>query len=42
LNAEQRSCPCCGAERKEIGREESWQIEHIPGRFERIHHVRKK
>jgi transposase len=42
LNAEQRSCPCCGTERKEIGQEESWQIEHIPGRFERIHHVRKK
>jgi transposase len=42
LNAEQRSCPYCGAERKEIGQEESWQIEHIPGRFERIHHVRKK
>ena len=42
LNDEQRSCPCCGMERKEIGQEESWQIEHIPGRFERIHHVRKK
>lgn len=42
LNAEQRSCPCCGVERKEIGQQESWQIEHIPGRFERIHHVRKK
>jgi transposase len=42
LNAEQRACPCCGVERREIGQEESWQIEHIPGRFERIHHVRKK
>ncbi len=42
LDAEQRACPCCGVERKEIGQEESWQIEHIPGRFERIHHVRKK
>ncbi len=42
LNAEQRPCPCCGVERKEIGQEESWQIEHIPGRFERLHHVRKK
>jgi transposase len=42
LNAKQRSCPCCGVERKEIGQEESWQIEHIPGHFERIHHVRKK
>ena len=42
LSAEQRACPCCGVERKEIGQEESWQIEHIPGRFERIQHVRKK
>jgi transposase len=42
LKPEERSCPCCGQERKEIGAEESWQIEHIPGRFERLHHVRKK
>jgi transposase len=42
LSAEERGCPCCGRERNEIGQEESWQIEHIPGRFERIHHVRKK
>jgi len=42
LNAEQRACPCCGEQRKEIGQEESWQIEHIPGHFERIQHVRKK
>jgi hypothetical protein len=42
LSAEQRQCPCCGVERKEIGADESWQIEYIPGRFERLHHVRKK
>jgi transposase len=42
LNAEERACPCCGVERKEIGAEESWQIEYLPGRFERIQHVRKK
>ncbi len=42
LSTEERTCPCCGVERKEIGQEESWRIEHIPGRFERIHHVRKK
>ena len=42
LSAEERICPCCGVERKEIGADESWQIEHIPGRFERIQHVRKK
>ena len=29
-------------ERKEIGADESWQIEYLPGHFERIHHVRKK
>ena len=42
LSAEERACPCCGAERQEIGAEESWQIEYIPGHFERIRHVRKK
>ena len=42
LSAEERRCPCCGVERKEIGTDESWQIEYIPGRFERLHHVRKK
>ncbi|MGA8437617.1 MAG: IS66 family transposase [Candidatus Sulfotelmatobacter sp.] len=42
LSGEQRRCPCCGEERKEIGADESWQIEYIPGRFERLHHVRKK
>ena len=42
LHGEQRMCPFCGIERREIGEEESWQIEYIPGRFERIRHVRKK
>jgi transposase len=42
LNPEERICPCCGIERKEIGQEDSWQIEYFPGHFERIHHVRKK
>jgi transposase len=42
LSAEERACPCCGAERREIGAEESWQIEYFPGHFERIQHVRKK
>ena len=42
LSAEERACPCCGVERKEIGSEESWQIEYIPGHFERIQHIRKK
>jgi transposase len=42
LSAEPRLCPCCGVERKEMGADESWQIEYIPGRFERIQHIRKK
>jgi transposase len=42
LNAEERVCPCCGIERKEMGQEENWQIEYFPGHFERIQHVRKK
>jgi transposase len=42
LGVEERACPCCGAERQEIGADESWQIEYYPGRFERIQHLRKK
>src|SRR5499425_1358762 len=42
LSAEERRCPGCGVERKEIGSEKSWQIEYIPGHFERLEHIRKK
>jgi len=42
LPRERRSCSCCGEQRQEIGSEESWQIEYIPGHFERLQHVRKK
>lgn len=42
LSVQERICPCCGVERKEMGADESWQIEYIPGGFERLHHVRKK
>ncbi len=42
LNSEERACPCCGLERKEIGVDQSWQIEYVPGHFERIEHLRKK
>src|SRR5215469_18859328 len=42
LSAEERLCPGCGVERQEIGSEKSWQIEYIPGHFERLEHVRKK
>lgn len=42
LSAAERACPCCGIERKQIGTEESWQVEYLPGHFVRIHHVRSK
>jgi transposase len=42
LSEAERACPGCGQQRKEMGAEESWQIEYIPGRFERLQHVRKK
>ena len=42
LSGRERACPCCGEERQEIGAEESWQIEYLPGHFERLQHVRKK
>jgi transposase len=42
LNSAERACPCCGIEREEIGTDESWQVEYLPGHFERIHHMRKK
>jgi transposase len=42
LSGPERACPCCGEERQEIGAEESWQIEYLPGHFERVQHVRKK
>src|SRR5437667_4863564 len=42
LSAEERPCPSCGVERKEIGSEKSWQIEYIPGHFERLENGRKK
>jgi hypothetical protein len=34
LSADERACPCCGVERKEIGADESWQVEYLPGHFE--------
>jgi transposase len=42
LAEEQKPCPCCGEMRQSIGQESSWQIEYIPGHFERIEHVRIK
>jgi len=37
-----KPCPCCGKTREKIGEEVSWQVEFVPGRFERIEHVRCK
>jgi transposase len=42
LTPDERACPCCGQERQEIGEEKSWQVDYLPGHFERIEHVRKK
>jgi transposase len=42
LPEDQKRCPCCGEPRQRIGEESSWQIEYIPGHFERIEHVRIK
>jgi len=42
LSERERACPCCGIERKQIGTDESWQVEYLPAHFERIHHLRKK
>lgn len=42
LKDEQKLCPCCNQPRTKIGEEVSWQIEYIPGFFQRIEHVRSK
>jgi transposase len=42
LPEDQKPCPCCGEMRQRIGSETSWQVEFIPGHFERIEHVRFK
>lgn len=38
----EKACPGCGTMREKIGEESSWQIEYIPGHFERLEHVRFK
>jgi len=42
LKDEDKPCPCCNQPREKIGEESSWQIEYIPGYFQRIEHVRLK
>src|SRR5947209_1798149 len=39
LGEGEKICLCCGKMREPIGEESSWQIEYIPGHFERIEHV---
>lgn len=40
LPGDEKFCPCCGQMRQRIGSETSWQLEYVPGHFERIEHVR--
>jgi transposase len=42
LPEDQKRCTCCGKMRQRIGQETSWQVEFIPGHFERLEHVRFK
>jgi transposase len=42
LSDADKPCPCCGEQRRKIGEESSWQVEYIPGHFERIEHIRFK
>lgn len=42
LTATERTCPCCGKLRKEIGSEVSEQLEFIPASLKVIQHHRKK
>lgn len=42
LKDAEKPCPCCNEMRTKIGEESSWQIEYIPGFFQRIEHVRLK
>ena len=42
LKEQDKPCPCCNQPRTKIGEESSWQIEYIPGSFQRIEHVRIK
>ena len=42
LAEDEKPCPCCGTPRQRIGEESSWQVEYVPGHFERVEHVRFK
>ena len=42
LSEQDKLCTCCGKLREPIGQETSWQVEYVPGHFERLEHVRIK
>lgn len=42
LPEDRKPCPGCGAARVRIGQASSWQLEYIPGYFQRVEHVRLK
>jgi len=42
LSDEEKRCTCCGTMREPIGQDISWQVEYVPGHFERLEHVRIK
>lgn len=42
LPDDQKSCPCCGQGREQIGSESSWQVEYVPGFVQRIENIRLK
>jgi transposase len=42
LAEDQKPCPCCGQPRQKIGEQSTWQVEYVPGHFERIEHVQVK
>jgi len=42
LSEQEKPCTCCGKMRQPIGQDVSWQVEYVPGHFERIEHVRLK
>ena len=42
LNPEEKTCPCCGEARPEIGEERSSEFDLVPAHVRRIDHVRKK
>lgn len=42
LSEQDKPCPCCGQMRQAIGQDVSWQVEYVPGHFERLEHVRIK